>query len=60
MRYVSGLMVLRLMIVCTVVLLISDLDLIYSLVWLSIGSPNLKFFNERFVISKLTCRKKIF
>ncbi|VDK73470.1 unnamed protein product [Litomosoides sigmodontis] len=38
MRYVNGLMVLRLITVCAVMLLVEDLNVIYDLIWLSIDS----------------------
>uniref|UniRef100_A0A0R3RSF1 Methyltransf_21 domain-containing protein n=1 Tax=Elaeophora elaphi TaxID=1147741 RepID=A0A0R3RSF1_9BILA len=44
MRYISGLLVLRLMTVCTVILIVEDLDVIYNMIWLSINSLGMKLF----------------
>ncbi|EFO22989.2 hypothetical protein LOAG_05491 [Loa loa] len=44
MRYINGLMVLRLITICTVMLIMKDLDVIYNLIRLSIDSLNVKLF----------------
>ncbi|CAG9539801.1 unnamed protein product [Cercopithifilaria johnstoni] len=46
MRYINGLMVLRLITICIAILIVKDLDIIYSLIWLSIDSLHMKSFYE--------------
>ncbi|VDK87010.1 unnamed protein product [Onchocerca ochengi] len=43
MQYINGLMVLRLITICTVLWVIRDLDIIFGLIWLSIDSLDGKF-----------------
>ncbi|KAM3727531.1 Uncharacterized protein ACO02O_04192 [Dirofilaria immitis] len=54
MQYINGLLVLRLITVCTVILLVQDLDIIFGLIWFSIDSLNMKFFHKRDEISSLS------
>ncbi|VDP19446.1 unnamed protein product [Onchocerca flexuosa] len=46
MQYINGLMVLRLITLCTVLLVIRDLDVVFDLIWLSIDSLGVKFFYD--------------
>uniref|UniRef100_A0AAF5RUC2 Uncharacterized protein n=1 Tax=Wuchereria bancrofti TaxID=6293 RepID=A0AAF5RUC2_WUCBA len=49
MRYINGLLVLRLITVCTIIFIVKDLDVIYDLIWLSIDLLNAKFSYESII-----------